>query len=851
MTDGWEEYDEMEPLEIIASDPLSVEPETPIAPAAVQHPDQPPVLWPERTQPIHVPGEAPEGERLTLPVERLTPWDQAIRSADILGPFDCWLGTVIRTGYTDATIPLTGQAQAIYVERVGVNWGTNNEPKGWKAPMVHAHPVLGRTEALPWPPRHDQVDGHVAVGDIVAVITGRDGRSYFFSDDLPFPAKVIKSAANSTESQAGGAGLWLLTVRRQSMAGGGLSDLLTAAGAEVECEGVLVMRATSQHHGYRCGDVVWVQKRGLYYYALGARETFMAYLVNEGPQTEGDFATNHYWAREFDATVTYAGLNNAWTATYADRAAVDPSGSGGRYGRWVDAVNWGEAAADHGLTVVVPGAGPDPGTGTVVIVHVFADPDTGEPWYAFSRAPASVGFWARLTYRSPGHLGDADAYGCHEVEFDGTADAWVNKDGGIEIDADDAILHEIHDNCYAVTDLPAEPGPARTGEVVWVWTHHNNAEPPTPEYFFLANPKHRWGKLTGVASATVTINPCDDWEGTTVYTQYTIDLHKQPTGTTDGLAEDDIVSWYVDQNNTPMLIAGAARVGFWARLTERSGGNFQDPGAYSCHEVIYSTESSTWVNKTGGIEIDAFDGILHEIHNNGYAITTLPASPGPARSGEVVWVWAERSNDEPPTPEYFFLANPKHRWGKIYHITDETVSVYPCDASTGSTVYTQEEVGVNKQPVSSTKGLAVDDIVSWYVDQNNTPFLGPGVTIPSWGWAITSSFDAWVNGENKIKMTPCDHAGNALQVGAVQLYVTMPPDNAPRNIGFMYPKVYGYHMFPTPIPDGENPDIVGVLCQPIGPSEEYMMWKGYGRVSEDDRDHGYGFVQAHDENIEE
>ena len=44
---------------------------------------------------------------------------------------------------------------------------------------------------------------------------------------------------------------------------------------------------------------------------------------------------------EFDATVAYS--NNAWTATNADRTQTDPAGSGGRFGRWVDAVNLAEA----------------------------------------------------------------------------------------------------------------------------------------------------------------------------------------------------------------------------------------------------------------------------------------------------------------------------------------------------------------------------------------------------------------------------------------------------------------------------------------------------------------------------
>jgi hypothetical protein len=156
--------------------------------------------------------------------------------------------------------------------------------------------------------------------------------------------------------------------------GATLADLADAVAGDVEYEHVLVVGPTGQHHGYRCGDKVWVQRRGLYYFVVPGPQSFVAYVTSQGPDGEADFATNHYWVREIDNTITYT--DNAWTATGADRTQTDPTGSGGRFGRWVDAQNLAEASGSHVLSTV---------GGVVVVVSMAADPATGEPCYFFER----------------------------------------------------------------------------------------------------------------------------------------------------------------------------------------------------------------------------------------------------------------------------------------------------------------------------------------------------------------------------------------------------------------------------------------------------------------------------------
>ncbi|KKL10629.1 hypothetical protein LCGC14_2553910, partial [marine sediment metagenome] len=336
---------------------------------------------------------------------------------------------------------LLNEVQTAEVKRTFLTWGANNEPDSYEIAQVWSQPTVTRAATFPYPPRHDQQKYIVAEGDIVCVVSGRDGRHFIFSDELPFVGAVMSAidvtdtrddppANPSTndaylvgtgtgdwsgqdgkiatwdgaqwvfttvaaeisvkEDNTGGAGLLYLRVRRQAMTEdptsqiATLADLLAATGETVEYNYVNVIGPTSQAHGYRVGDKVWVKRRGLYFYVVPARESFPAYLVNGGPDGENDFNDNNYWVREFDAAITYAA--NQWSTTNTDRTQTDSSG--GRLGRWVHAINDGELSGTHHLNVVNAG---NPSGGTLVVVTMFADPADGEPWYEFSLAPEYKG----------------------------------------------------------------------------------------------------------------------------------------------------------------------------------------------------------------------------------------------------------------------------------------------------------------------------------------------------------------------------------------------------------------------------------------------------------------------------
>jgi len=177
----------------------------------------------EQAQGSVVHGVTPEASALTGAAQvhregQPPPSDVKIHTNQLIGPLDAWVGKVLSVSY-GSTHPAEGIAQAITVERIDVRWGTNNEPAA----------ATGRTKAraqattiaypYPFPPRHDQAAYHVAVDDIVTVLEGRDGRCWYMSDDLPFPARVIKATGTVTEAFGGGAGLLEVKVRRSAITG--------------------------------------------------------------------------------------------------------------------------------------------------------------------------------------------------------------------------------------------------------------------------------------------------------------------------------------------------------------------------------------------------------------------------------------------------------------------------------------------------------------------------------------------------------------------------------------------------------------------------------------------------------
>ena len=380
----------------------------------------------------------------------------------LTGDYDAWAGRVRKVFYGDATGSMTGNEQEIQVERCSCEWGTNNDPSPYEIPMAASQPSSAYIAALPFPVRHDQVAYHVAVGDIVTVLTGRDGRAWFMSDELPFIGQVIMRAvtaadgaatappgspndgdiyivngvgtgafaghnndiatytaattswsftdaqifdratvgatnyifsgttwgtstyASASESNTGGAGILCLCVRRQALTGDPAgatfygatrAALQDADSVNIDYDQVLVISPTNTAHGFRTGDYVVVERRGRYYFARPVRECFPAITTDAGPDGEDDYVTNHYWVKEEEHPVVY-GAANAWTATPAVRSATDPSGSGGRFGRWVDAQNIAEPANGHWLPV-----------GTRVLVYVVQHVTTGAHGYLFRALP--------------------------------------------------------------------------------------------------------------------------------------------------------------------------------------------------------------------------------------------------------------------------------------------------------------------------------------------------------------------------------------------------------------------------------------------------------------------------------
>lgn len=311
-----------------------------------------------------------------------------VEPPDMLGPYDAWLGKV-DTVRTDGTHALSGFAQEIFVTRVGLNYQDNNEPQGFPIPSVFGQLGAAGVTALPWPVRHDQTQYIVAEGDIVTVLTGRDNRHYFMVDDLPFLAQVKSDGGATTEANAGGAGLTALSVIRKALAGDptstlvtGFNDLQDAASADITYADVLPVGPLNSAHGYRTGDLVWVQRRGVYMFCQKAPKTFVAELkvgAGTGPEGEGDLTgTNRYWFQEQTPTLTYT--NNAYTFSFAQLTQTDPTGSGGRYGRWGAAVNLAEATDAHALN-----------NGALVMVSEIADGSSQEIGYVFSRNPTTAG----------------------------------------------------------------------------------------------------------------------------------------------------------------------------------------------------------------------------------------------------------------------------------------------------------------------------------------------------------------------------------------------------------------------------------------------------------------------------
>lgn len=189
------------------------------------------------------------------PVEPQTP----VQAPDIHGPFDAFMGRVLKT-YWGSTHPVEGVQQAIDVERINLRWGTNNWPVSTTGPQAKAEPTVTLARPFPFIPRADQAAYHVAVNDIVTVVQSKDGKSYYFSDELPFLATV----ETITESS----GTYHAKVRRQAITGNPgatfptLADQLDADGVVIEYSYVLLVGPHPDC--LEVNDLVIVHRRGAY-----------------------------------------------------------------------------------------------------------------------------------------------------------------------------------------------------------------------------------------------------------------------------------------------------------------------------------------------------------------------------------------------------------------------------------------------------------------------------------------------------------------------------------------------------------------------------------------------------------
>ena len=321
------------------------------------------------------------------PVEPLDP-------STFRGAFDGFAGKVVSVYYRGTTVQR--DIRAVAVRRIDLRWdATKHEPLPMEVPQGANGPTPILAYPMPLPPKHDTPTDTVRVNDIVTVLGGRDGRHWYLVDDDPFIGKVVNAkvdtltpggaigAGAETESNCGGAGLTSLTVRRQLITGNAetpeiptRADLQYADESYVEYANVIVIKQGATAHSYRLGDEVLVHRKGWWFFALPAHDSFLGQIVALGPDDEADFTTNHYWIKEVTPTVTYQGDGDSWTWTWAAS------------GRWVDAINLNEHASEHNLTSASVDDPP-------LVIHTYADATSGEHAYAFHGAAGFVR-WCKI-----------------------------------------------------------------------------------------------------------------------------------------------------------------------------------------------------------------------------------------------------------------------------------------------------------------------------------------------------------------------------------------------------------------------------------------------------------------------
>lgn len=330
-------------------------------------------------------GAAGEPSTAGQPEQRPQVWgDREQTAASLTGPFDAFPAEVKQVFYGAGSGP-RGYAHAIIFERCDVDYAANNEPLAISNQPVESQPTPSGGDAMPWPVRHDQVGYHVTVGDIVTVLSGRDGKHWYMSDELPFVGMVVDSdatGADTTEKWCAKAGNRTVKVQRFGLSidpgtqnykndGVTLTALQDANSAAVTYSGVRPICPAGTQHGLRVGDSTVVQRRGRYMVCSAAREQFIGKVTEQSPVGGGTFC--NYELREQDATATYAADNN-YSLALANRP-LPVTGQTGKSGRVIVAYNFAEDAGDDGIDV-----------GAMVLVTMFASAvSTREPLYIIDR----------------------------------------------------------------------------------------------------------------------------------------------------------------------------------------------------------------------------------------------------------------------------------------------------------------------------------------------------------------------------------------------------------------------------------------------------------------------------------
>ncbi len=339
-----------------------------------------------------------------IPPEPTTPWERDLTPWAMTGNYDAWIGTVLATHFADTggdkqhKMPTTVEVRRI-MPRIFADAVTDRLDKNI-IPAVGSQPQEDYVKAMPFP-RLDVQNYTVKVGEPVIVLTGRDGRHYYMPDDQPFIGKVIdwpkryaEQYASTDEDFAGGAGTTTIAVQRYKL---GIdpdgttftAPSLTALAPEATPGGggvalvynrVYVVKPAYAHHGYRPLDMVMVFRKGNYYFALPAMETFHAHIIAVGPQSEVDFTDENYWVQQISENIAY---DDDLVADHFNHCIY--VGTHTHLGRILQAKNLAEEIADSHLL-------PTDGTRKVV-VHMYCDSADNDPYYVFEAwAPALFSF---------------------------------------------------------------------------------------------------------------------------------------------------------------------------------------------------------------------------------------------------------------------------------------------------------------------------------------------------------------------------------------------------------------------------------------------------------------------------